>query len=101
MTMNRDNARILRERNNNFVIAKRKAQTGNWDNAAELWKKETTNTKSSVAGSACYNMAIINEINGELDEAISWAQKSYKDYNNKLALEYVKILKTGVPDLHI
>ena len=42
---------------------------------------------------ACYNMAIINEINGELDEAISWAQKSYEDYNNKLALEYVRILR--------
>ncbi len=77
----------------NFVIAKRKAQTGNWDDAAELWKKETTSSKSSVAGSACYNMAIINEINGELDEAISWAQKAYEDYDNKLALEYVRILK--------
>ncbi len=78
---------------NNFVIAKRRAQTGNWDSAAELWKQETTNKKNSVAGMACYNMAIINEINGELDEAITWAQKSYEDYNNKLALEYVRILR--------
>ncbi|HOX83634.1 MAG TPA: DUF6340 family protein [Chryseolinea sp.] len=78
---------------NNFVIAKRRAQTGNWDSAAELWKKETDNKKNSVAGMACYNMAIINEINGELDEAIVWAQKSYEDYNNKLALDYVRILR--------
>ena len=76
-----------------FVIAKRKAQTGNWDDAAALWKKETASSKSSVAGSACYNMAIINEINGDLEEAISWAQKAYEDYNNKLALDYVRILK--------
>ena len=38
-------------------------------------------------------MAIINEINGDLDEAIGWAQKAYEDHNNKLALEYVRILR--------
>jgi tetratricopeptide (TPR) repeat protein len=78
---------------NNFGIAKRKAQTGNWDGAAELWKKETTSSDSKIAGRACYNMAIICEINGQLDEAIAWAQKAYENYNNKLALRYVNILK--------
>jgi hypothetical protein len=78
---------------NNFAIAKRKAQTGNWDDAAKLWEKETTNNDRKIAGMACYNMAIINEINGDLDAAINWAQKSYEDYNNKLALKYVNILR--------
>jgi hypothetical protein len=78
---------------NNFGIAKRKAQTGNWDGAAELWKKETTSSDSKIAGRACYNMAIICEINGQLDEAIAWAKKAYENYNNKLALRYVNILK--------
>jgi hypothetical protein len=77
----------------NFRMARRKAQTGNWNDAAAIWEKETTNDKSKVAGRACYNMAIINEINGNLDGAIQWAQKSYEDYNNKLALRYVKILE--------
>lgn len=77
----------------NFKIAKRRAQTGNWDGAAELWLKETTSNNSKAAERACYNMAIINEINGNLDKAIEWAQKSYEDYNNKLALQYVNILK--------
>lgn len=79
--------------NDNFSIAKRKAQSGNWDGAAELWKKETTSSSATVAGRACYNMAIICEINGQLDKAIEWAQKSYEDYNNKLALRYVNILR--------
>ncbi len=78
---------------NNFKIAKRKAQTGNWDEAAKLWQQETSNPKRKVAGRACYNMAIINEINGHLDEAIKWAQQSYENYNNHLALFYVNILK--------
>lgn len=78
---------------NNFEIAKRRAQTGDWDGAAELWELEVTNPKKKVAGRAYYNMAIINEINGDLDKAVDWASKSYTDYENKEALGYMKILK--------
>jgi Family of unknown function (DUF6340) len=77
----------------NFIIARRKAQTGNWKEAGELWQKETTNTDGKLAGRACYNMAIISEINGDLDMAIQWAQKAYENYNNHLALNYVNLLK--------
>lgn len=77
----------------NFVIAKRKAQTGNWDEAGKLWEKETNNSDTKVAGRACYNMAIISEINGDMEAAIKWAQRSYENYNNKLALHYVNLLK--------
>lgn len=78
---------------NNFKVAKRKAQVGKWDDAGLLWEKETTNSSTKVAGRACYNMAIISEINGDLDAALNWAQKSYEDTNNKLALRYVRILE--------
>jgi len=77
----------------NFEIGKRRAQTGNWDGAAELWLKETNNTDPKMAGRACYNMAISNEINGDLDKAIEWASKSYSDYGDKEALKYVNLLK--------
>jgi hypothetical protein len=77
----------------NFTIAKRRAQTGHWNEAAELWQRELDNPKRKLAGRACYNMAIISEINGNLDKAIEWAQKSYEDYNNRLALRYVNILR--------
>lgn len=76
----------------NFKTAKRKAQTGNWDQAGQLWEKETTNPKGKIAGRACYNMAIISEINGDLDVAVKWAQKAYEDFNNRLALKYIDIL---------
>lgn len=77
----------------NFRTARRKAQTGNWNDAADLWNNETKNAKDKVAGRACYNMAIIGEINGDVDGAIQWARKSYEDYNNKLALRYLRILE--------
>ena len=79
--------------NFDFKVATRKARTGNWDGAGELWLKQTNSKKRKIAGRACYNMAILGEINGDLDTAISWAQKAYENYNNKLALNYVNILK--------
>ena len=81
---------------NNFEIAKRRAQTGNWDGAAELWNSELNNPKSKIAGRAFYNMAISNEINGNLNKAIEFASKAYTDYGNKEALSYVNILKRRV-----
>ena len=78
---------------NNFKIARRKAQLGKWDEAGQLWEKETGNPKMKIAGRACYNMGIINEINGDVDTALQWAQKAYEDYNIKLAREYSRILE--------
>lgn len=87
--------------NDNFKIAMRKARTGNWTGAADLWEKETNNSNGKIAGRACYNMAIISEINGDLDGAIKWAQKSYENYNNHLALQYVTILNNRKLDTEI
>lgn len=77
----------------NLEQAKRRAQTGNWDGAAELWMQDTDHPDSKVAGRAHYNMAIINEINGNLEDAIEWARISYEDYGDKQALDYVRILE--------
>lgn len=80
----------------NFEIAKRRAQTGDWDGAAELWEKEINNSDMKVAGRAHYNMAIISEINGNLEKAIEWASKSYTDYNDKHALSLLNVLRYRV-----
>jgi len=71
----------------------KKSTSWKWDSAAELWLLETNNKDSKIAGRACYNMAIINEINGDLDKALEWATKSYTDYGDKIALRYINILK--------
>lgn len=78
---------------NNFEVGQRRAQAGDWDGAAELWEKELNNSDSKIAGRAYYNMAIINEINGNLDKAMEYATKSYTDYENRDALRYINILK--------
>lgn len=79
--------------NRNFIIAKRMAQAGDWDAAGKLWSHETNNTSRKIAGRACYNMAIITEINGDLNGALTWAKKSYEMYRTPYSLDYVNILQ--------
>lgn len=86
---------------NNLKIAKRKAQVGNWDGAAELWYAETTNPKRKVAKRATYNMAVYNEIIGNLNEAITWAQTSHENYRNKRALQYINILNDRINKINL
>ncbi len=81
-----------------FSLATRMARTGNWDGAAKIWQQATNNASSKVAGRACYNMAIISEINGDLDGAIQWAQKAYENYGLRLALSYISVLRNRQSD---
>lgn len=83
---------------NNFKTAQRRAQTNDWDGAAHLWEKELNNKKEKIAGRAYYNMAIINEINGNLENALELASKSYSDYRNKDGLRYVTILRNRMAE---
>jgi hypothetical protein len=77
-----------------FVVAKRMAQAGDWDQAGKLWRNETSNPSQKIAGRACYNTAIISEINGDLNGALQWAKKAYEVYRTPYALQYVNILQT-------
>ena len=77
----------------NLKAAKRYINAGDWDGAAELWERDVNHIKSKVAGRATYNLALISEIEGDLEKAIEWANISYLTHNNKKALVYVNILK--------
>ncbi|MBQ4821216.1 DUF6340 family protein [Aquimarina sp. MMG016] len=85
----------------NFEIAKRKVETGQWEGASELWLKETSNPNPKIAGQACFNMAFYNEIKGDYPKAIEWATKSYTDYENKNALDYIDDLKERIDNQKI
>jgi hypothetical protein len=61
--------------------------------ARALYEKKKRPPRNKIAGRACYNTAIINEINGNLDQAVTWAQKAYEEHGTKLALQYLKALK--------
>lgn len=79
--------------NDQFELAKRRTQTGNWDGAGEIWLRQTNHSDPKIAGRAHYNMGIISEINGNLEEAIEWVRMAYEDYGEKRALDYIRILQ--------
>lgn len=81
---------------NNLRIAKRRSEVGDWDGAAEMWRKDLDSPKRKVAGRATYNMAIYNEINGNLELALEMAQKSYSDYRIKEGQIYANILRDRI-----
>ena len=79
--------------NGSFSIAKRMARAGDWGSAANIWREATNSPSGKVAGRACYNMAIISEINGDLNGALQWARKAYEVYKTPYALNYANILQ--------
>ncbi|WP_052188102.1 DUF6340 family protein [Cellulophaga sp. Hel_I_12] len=81
---------------NNFKVAQRRALTGDWSGAAELWELELMSSNRKILGRANYNMAISSEIDGNLDLAIEYASKAFTDYKNRLALSYVNKLNYRV-----
>ena len=75
--------------------AARFARAGNWDRAANIWKKIEAlsgNTDTKAAGRAAYNMAVVAEVKGNLDIAQEWAEKAWTQYGNKRARTYIDIL---------
>ena len=69
-----------------------------WLEAAEIWKKNTTNRNKKIAAKSMFNMALACEMNGEIDAAMDWAVKSYYVLGNKNEIhrfntqQYINIL---------
>lgn len=77
---------------NQFMAGYRRTEVANWNGAMEIWEPMTENTRAKIAGRACLNMAVANEVMGNTGQALDWAKKSYEDYNDKLGRDYAKIL---------
>lgn len=87
--------------NDELKKAALKAQHKNWQEAAEIWKKEALNSDKKIAGRACYNMAVFCETNGNFDIALEWAQKANKEFGNKKAKQYIKLIKERMHQRYI
>ena len=81
--------------------AGRKAKVSNWEQAAEIWKKEALNTEKKIAGRACYNMAVFAETRGNFDIALEWSRKAYSDFGNRKARSYTALIKRRMQDRQV
>ncbi|WP_421764310.1 DUF6340 family protein [Ekhidna sp.] len=71
----------------------RYADVGNWKEAARIWENGLTSVPSKEGGYLTYNLAVANEILGNLNEARKWAERSYTQYGNNDARNYIQALE--------
>jgi len=75
-----------------FKAGYRSAEVANWQEAIKIWDDLSGHRKRKTAGRACLNIAVANEVLGNTDQALDWANKSYEYHNDKLGRSYSKIL---------
>ncbi|MEM7382190.1 MAG: DUF6340 family protein [Bacteroidota bacterium] len=80
----------------NLAMAGNHIADENWDSAIALWKKDTAHEKNKVRALASYNLAVFSELQGKLQDALSWAHKSQEHQSNKDTAEYIETLKQRI-----
>ncbi len=68
------------------------AQTDNWREAAALWKLDTVHPNSKIRSRVFYNLAVANELHGDLQSAVDWATKSYDTFASRSTEQYLEQL---------
>jgi len=77
------------------------AQSEDWQSAAALWKLDIAHTKPRIRGRAYHNMAVINEVHGDLHSAYDLATKSYEAFDSKLAKQYLLSLDQRIKNQQV
>jgi hypothetical protein len=72
-----------RSNNAQMLVAEKYLLEGNSLKAAEIYNKETNNKNKNIAAKAIYNMALVCELEGNLDAAIDWLYGSFSVYKRK------------------
>jgi hypothetical protein len=63
-------------------------EQGEWLKAAEIWKANIDNKNKKIAAKSMFNLALANEMSGNLDAAIDWAVKSFQVFEQKNEIHY-------------
>lgn len=64
-----------------------------FDEAGSYWAELAKSDNKKIRSKAEFNMALINELNGDIDAAIDWGVKSYYSYYRNQTDAYLKRLK--------
>jgi hypothetical protein len=82
----------------NFAIGVRRATVNDWTGAMEAWQKSANSYKRKTAGRSYYNLALMYEIQGDLETALNHSQRAYTDYRIKQGRSYSNILRRRIRD---
>jgi len=69
-------------------------ENGRFDEAAKLYKESAEETNKKDKGKSLYNLAIIQERTGKLDEALENALAAHRYIQSDMSQNYVDILRT-------
>ena len=84
---------------NDFVIAADLVADNKWDEAELLWQRHIYGNNRNLAGKANYNMAIKNEKDGNLLDALHFINVAIEKYNFQPAKEYAPIIKKRIGNI--
>jgi tetratricopeptide (TPR) repeat protein len=60
----------------------------NWDEASEIWEAQLENANLSVKAKIWYNLALLSEMEGRPDEAISYLKKANQFHRDNATEKY-------------
>ena len=69
------------------------AYSNKWLQAATIWQKYGESQNATLASAASHNMAVVCEVQGKLDLALIWAEKSMNYQFSDITYAYIKQLK--------
>ena len=73
--------------------AKRYVKAGDWQGAMRIWESLENHPKPKVRGKASYNLALANEVEGDLDAALEHARAAGVAMSNGRTRDYVFTLE--------
>lgn len=88
-------------RNADFNTGVRRATVNDWQAAKQAWHISVDARKRKTAGRSAYNLALMYEIEGDLDLALEWARYSYSEYRIKRARDYARKLEVRIRERQI
>jgi hypothetical protein len=73
--------------------AAQKAAAQDWIGASDIWENLAYQENSKAAARACFNMALVYEMEDLFIPALDWAVKSYLIKQDPVTMEYIELLK--------
>jgi Family of unknown function (DUF6340) len=85
--------------NKDFKLAAELVKNNKWEEASVFWEKYTKDIDKEIASRACFNLSLANEMTGNLDIAIAWAETSEKIKKKSRTRYYIYNLKMRKEEL--
>ncbi len=76
-----------------FKIANQHLKQRHWKSAATIWKKYTNDPDNKIASAALFNLAVINEMEGNIEEAYRLVKQAGGINEAPIIKEYVLLLE--------